>query len=75
MRRPEHDIDHLGMLLENRGQGFNHLLDSLVRGQQAEGQEDGLSLDTELILVKVRVMNGMSMTPCGMRSIFSGATS
>ena len=74
MRRAEHDINHVRMLRENRRQRFDDVLDPFVRREQAEGQQHRLALYAKLILVKVRIDERHVGTPCGITSIFSGAT-
>ncbi len=55
MRCAQHDVNEVGILLEDRRHGAEHVLDPLVRRQQAERQGDILALDVELILVELGI--------------------
>jgi hypothetical protein len=64
MGRPQHDIDQIWILSDDLGQRLDHVLDTLARGEQSEGQQHLLVLDSELILEIVRIDEGVSGMPC-----------
>ena len=53
MGRAKDDVNKLGEFLKDRRHGAKHVLDPLVRRDQAECQGDRSSFDTELLLAKV----------------------
>ena len=54
VRRPEHDVDHLGMGRDDGRQGLDDVLDPLVRRQQAEGEQHLVAFDAEAMLALAR---------------------
>ena len=55
MRGAKDDIDNLGELGHNARQGIEHVFNALVRGKQAEGEQNYLSLHSELVLEISRI--------------------
>jgi hypothetical protein len=55
VRGAEDEINRVGKLFENRRHRADHVLDALVRRQQAECQQHLLAFNLELILVEIRV--------------------
>ena len=53
--RSQDDENHVGKSRQNRRQGFNDVLNALVRRQQAEGEQHVLSFDSKMVLVKARI--------------------
>ena len=58
MRGADDEIDHVGVLGEDRRQGRDDILDAFVGGQQAEAEQDVFAFDAEQILMKARVDEG-----------------
>ena len=55
MRGADDQEHHVGKPLDDLRQGLDDGLDPLAPAQQAEGQEDRLALDAEIVLVGVRI--------------------
>jgi len=51
----EHHVDQVRIAPEHLRQGPDDVLDALVRGKQAERQQNGLALQAELVFEKIRV--------------------
>jgi hypothetical protein len=54
MRGSEHDVDRVGVPLEDRRQRVDHVLDALVGREQPEGEDHVLAADAELVLAAAR---------------------
>ena len=68
----QHDVNHVGKLRQDLRQRLEHVLDSLVRREQAEGEQHHPAFHAELVLVEVRIHERDVGMPCGMRSILAG---
>ena len=55
MGHARYDVNHIGMRCQNRGQRSNYVLDSLVRRQQTEREQDGLSLRAEAVFEEIGI--------------------
>ena len=53
--RARHDVNDILVFRQDLRHRFDHVLDSLVRGEQAEGEENRLSLHTEPVLIEIRI--------------------
>src|SRR5206468_4164064 len=50
MGHPEHDVDGVRMPREDRRHRVDHVLDSLVRREETEREDDRAAFDAELVL-------------------------
>jgi hypothetical protein len=56
--RAEDDVYEIRMILDEARQRFDHHLDALVWGKQAEGRNDAMAVEPEAVLVEGWVQKG-----------------